>query len=450
MSNKKTSGRFWLVLIIIILLSGIGFAVYKIAGPRAGEKSAAPAESGQLYTCPMHPQIIRDQPGNCPICGMKLVPKEKIKPASGEMEKSPGVPGQGIVEIDPAKQQLIGIVTTAAIRRPLHQVIRAVGIVTVDESRLSDIPSKVEGWVEKLYADQTGKLVTKGQPLLAIYSPDLVSTQQEYLLALRSQKRLADSPFPEVKKSGDALLEATRQRLRLWDISERDIQRLEKTGEARKTLTLYSPASGYVMEKTAVAGMKVTPEMTLFRLADLSRIWVEADIYEFEAPLLKVGDKAQLTAASLPGRVLQGKINYLYPTVGEMTRTLKARLEFSNPKLELKPGMYVNVEISSPAAEALAIPEAAVIDTGTRKVVFVKQGEGTFIPREVTVGTRAEGYYPILSGLQEGELVVSSATFLLDSESRFAAAGQAMEGMAGMESPKGKPPAAGEHAGHGQ
>jgi RND family efflux transporter MFP subunit len=455
MTDGKSSGRLWLVLIvIIILLAGIGFAVYRLAGGHAEKKPAAPAASVQLYTCPMHPEIIRDHPGNCPICGMTLVPIPKKKSESMNatdmnMKKPAGVAGQGTVEISPEKQQLIGVVTTTAARRPLHQTIRAVGIVTADESRLADITSKVEGWVEKLYADETGKLVTKGQPLLAIYSPDLVSTQQEYLLALRSQKKLAASPFPEARAGGNDLLEATRQRLRLWDISSRDIARLEKTGEARKTLTLYAPASGYIMEKTAVAGMKVTPDMTLFRLADLSHIWVEADIYEFEAPLLKLGDSARLTAESLPGRELQGKITFLYPTVGEMTRTLKARLEFPNPKLELKPGMYVNVAISSPAAEALAVPESAVIDTGVRKVVFVKQGEGTFIPREVTVGVRAEGYYPVLSGLQEGEVVVSSANFLIDSESRFQSAVQAMEGMGDMGN-MNMAPAAGGQAGHGQ
>ena len=380
----------------------------------------------------MHPQIVRDKPGNCPICGMKLVPVEK-KPRTSE-----GSGEQGAVEIDPQKQQLIGVVTTAAARRRLERVVRTVGMVTVDESRLSHVHAKVEGWAEKLYANETGKLVRKGEPLLTIYSPELVSTQEEYLLALRSRERLAGSPFAEVRRSGESLLQAARQRLRLWDIAEQDIARLERTGEVRKTLTLYAPATGYIMDKMVVEGMRIMPEMTLYSLADLSRVWVEAQVYEFEAPLVKVGQRARLTLQSQPGRVLEGRVSYLYPTLEGMTRTLKARLEFENPGLDLKPEMYGDVEIMVPGEEALAIPEQAVVDSGTRKVVFVKQGEGTFLPREVTVGARSAGYYPVLSGLQQGEQVVTSPSFLIDSESRLQAA---MEGMAA---------GAGEHAGHGQ
>jgi len=280
----------------------------------------------------------------------------------------------------------------------------------------------VEGWIEKLHANETGKLVRKGEPLLTIYSPELVSTQQEYLVALRSRERVAESPFPEVRQSAESLLDAARERLRLWDISENDLQHLEKTGQVRKTLTLYAPATGYIMDKEALEGMRVMPDMILFQLADLSRVWVEANVYEFEAPVVKVGQPAKLTLQAHPGQVFAGRVSYIYPTLEEMTRTLKARLEFANPGLGLKPGMYANVEIVAQAGEELVIPEQAVVDTGTRRVVFVKQGEGTFVPREVTLGPRAVGYYPVLSGLEEGEQVVSSPNFLIDSESRFQAA----------------------------
>jgi len=269
--------------------------------------------------------------------------------------------------------------------------------------------------------------VRKGEALLTIYSPELVSTQEEYLLALRSRDRTKDSPFEEVRRSGASMVDAARRRLELWDISDADIAKLQKTGAVKKALTLYAPSTGYVMEKMVVEGMRVMPEMTLYRLADLSKVWVDVDIYEYEASRVQVGMAATLTTAAHPENTLRGRVTYIYPTVGKMTRTLTARLEFGNPELMLKPGMYADVALESPAGEMLAVPQEAVVDSGTRKVVFVKEGEGTFVPREVTVGTLAARSYPILSGLEEGEQVVSSANFLIDSESQFAAALQQMQ-----------------------
>jgi RND family efflux transporter MFP subunit len=433
-------GRAWVVLLVALVLVAAGIGGYLAYRQRA-RASAPAAKAGQLWTCPMHPQIIRDEPGNCPICGMALEPvpesaRESAQAAAGETHK--GIEGHGVVHIDPEHQQLIGVVTTTVSRRPLDRIVRTVGTVTVDESLLSDVHTKVEGWVEELYANQTGKLVRKGEPLLTIYSPELVSTQEEYLVAVRSRQRTANSPFPEVRSSGETLVAAARERLRLWDITDEQIARLERTGQVRKTLTLHAPSTGYVMEKMVVAGMRVMPEMSLYRLADLSRVWVDVAIYEYEAPLVSIGQRAELTLQSQPGAALRGRVTYIYPTVEAMTRTLKARLEFPNPGLLLKPDMYGDVQIMVPVAEQLAIPEEAVIDTGTRKVVFVAMDEGTFVPREVTLGPRAAGYYPVLSGLEEGEKVVSGANFLIDSESRFQAAIEAM----------GKGGAAGEHAGH--
>ncbi len=426
----KSARPWWILILIVIIALAVGFGAYHY-GFRQAIKAGATGKT-QLYTCPMHPSVISEKPGNCPICGMKLVPVEETTP-----KQKSEVPGHGVMEISTDKQQLIGVVVTPVERRPLSKTVRAVGQVVVDEQRLSDVHTKIEGWVEKLYANETGKIVRKGQPLLTIYSPELVSTQEELLVALRARERTKDSPFPEVRRSGDSLVAAARERLKLWDITEAEIARLEKTGKITKALTIYAPATGYVMEKMVVAGMKVMPEMTLYRLADLSSIWVEAEIYEYETPLVKVGQQAKLTLAAHPGQTFTGRVAYLYPTVEAMTRTLKARLEFTNAGLILKPGMYADVQIASPSGETLAIPEEAVLDSGTRKVVFVKQGEGTFIPREVTLGTRASGYYPVLSGLKEGELVVSSPNFLVDSESRLQAALQAAKG-------------GGEHAGHEQ
>jgi RND family efflux transporter MFP subunit len=313
--------------------------------------------------------------------------------------------------------------------------VRTVGLVKVDEGLLSDVYPKVSGWIEKLYANQTGKLVRQGQPLLTIYSPDLVSTQEEYLVALRSRSRLANSPFAEVRRSGDSLVAAARDRLRLWDIPEKDIKRLEQSGQVRKTLTLYAPTTGYIMEKQAVEGLQVSPGMPLYKLAGLSRVWVEAAIYENEASLIRVGQRAKMTLQARPGRTYTGQVTYIYPTVEAATRTLTARLEFPNPGLGLKPDMYADVVLAVPGAEELTVPETAVIDTGRGKFVFVKVEEGTFVPREMTVGPRGAGYYPVLSGVSAGETVVTSANFLIDSEAQFRAAAEAMKG--------------GGHAGHG-
>jgi len=431
-----SGGRVWLAVVIVVIVAAAAVAVgYRVQQRRAESREV---KAAQVWTCPMHPSVQLPHPGNCPICGMTLVPMEQTEPkVKSEVE------GHGVVEIAPGKQQLIGVVTTRVEVRDLNNLIRAVGQVVVDEERLSDIHTKIEGWIEKLYVNKTGQLVHSGQPLLTIYSPDLVSTQEEYLVALRSRERTKDSPFPEVRRSGDSLVAAARKRLELWDISAAEIARLDRTGEVKKALTLYSPATGYVMERMAVAGMRVMPEMTLYRLADLSRVWVDVSVYEYEAPLLRVGERATLKLAAHPGRELSGRVSYVYPVVETMTRTLRARVEFPNPALMLKPGMYGDVVIEAPAGKALAIPEEAVLDSGTRKLVFVKQGEGTFVPREVTVGARAAGYYPVLTGLSQGEQVVSSPNFLIDSESRLQAA---VQQRATSKPALGKPET--EHVGH--
>ena len=428
-SRRARTARIWTIaLLAAVVVAGGGYGVYRAAAREVGRPSL---EAAEVWTCPMHPSVIRPESGSCPICGMDLVLLED------EGEKGGGIEGHGVVQIDPEQRRLIGVVTTEVARRPLARVVRTVGRVTVDESRLSHVHTKIDGWIEQLHADETGRIVREGDPLLTIYSPGLVSTQEEYLLALRSRDRLSESPFEEVRESGESLVRTTRARLRLWDISEEVIARLEETGEVLKALTLHAPATGYVLEKgNAVEGMRVTPGMNLYTLADLSRVWVEADVYEFEAPLVKVGQEATLTLAAHPGRVFQGRVSYVYPTVAARTRTLKARLEFDNPGLALKPDMYADVEIRVPTADELVIPQEAVLDSGTRKVVFGEAEGGRFVPREVTVGPRGDRYYPVLSGLEEGEVVVSSPNFLIDSESRFQAA---------MEATKEE----GEHAGHG-
>jgi Cu(I)/Ag(I) efflux system membrane fusion protein len=303
----------------------------------------------------------------------------------------------------------------------MAKVIRTVGVVEQDETRVRHIHTKITGWIEDLHVDFTGKEVRRGAPLLSIYSPELVSTQEEYLLALRARERVSGSPFPEVAGSGESLLRSTRRRLELWDITEAEIRRLEETGEPKKDLTLYSPISGFVLHKTALEGMYVQPGTELFTIADLSEVWVHADVYEYELPLVAVGQEATLTLSYSPGELFHGRVDYVYPTLDAATRTAKVRFRFPNAGLDLKPQMYANVEIRVDLGERLAVPEEAILDTGRRQVAFIAEGDGWFAPREVKTGQKAEGLVEVLEGLAEGERVVTSGNFMIDSESRLEA-----------------------------
>jgi RND family efflux transporter MFP subunit len=320
---------------------------------------------------------------------------------------------------------------------PMSKTVRTVGTITYDETKLTRVHSKIEGWVEKLYVNYTGKLVERGQPLFTIYSPDLLATQQEYLLALKSQERLAASSLPEVRSGAASLVEASRKRLALWDISEKQIRDLGERGEPQRTLTLYSPHSGFVIKKDIYEGMKVMPDKELYAIADLSTVWVNADIYESEIPFVKVGQQARISLSYAPGESFNGKVSYIYPYLDEKTRTAKVRLEFPNSGFKLKPEMYVNAEIKIDGGRHLAIPGEAVLDSGLRKLVFVDKGNGHFEPTEVKLGSKMDGFYQVLSGLREGEKIAASSVFLLDSESRLSEAMGAMAGMPGMEGMKG-------------
>jgi membrane fusion protein, copper/silver efflux system len=343
----------------------------------------------------------------------------------------------GGVNVSPERQQLVGIRTASAEIRPMVKKIRTVGIVTYDETRVAQVFSKVEGWIEKLVVNYTGKLVHKGQPLFTLYSPDLVATQEEYLLALRAKQTLGSSSIKEISAGSDSLLESAHRRLSLWDISEEQIGDLEKTGKPKRTLTFYSPISGFVLKKDALQGMRIMPDKELYTIADLSTVWVNADIYELELAQIQLGQRASITLSYFPGRVFSGKVAWIAPVLDEKTRTVKVRLEFSNPDFTLKPEMYTNVEITIDAGRKLAVPDEAVLDSGLRKVVFLDKGDGRFAPAEVKIGNRFDGYYEVLAGLSPGERILASASFLLDSESRLKEAMGAMAGMAGHGEMKG-------------
>ena len=354
----------------------------------------------------------------------------------GEMGSMPGMAGMnmapGTAMVSPQMQQLMGVRTAIVEAKTLSRTVRAVGTVTYDESRVKRVHSKVDGWVDKLYVNSTGALVSKGQPLFAIYSPDLVATQSEYLMAKKNHESLATSSIPEVRTGASSLVAASRTRLALWDMSDQQLRELEQKGEAQRTVTLYAPYGGFVIKKDINEGMRVMADKELYTIADLSNVWVNVDVYESDIPFIKIGQRADISLSYSPGESLKGRVSYVYPYLDEKTRTVKVRLEHSNPGYKLKPDMYVNAEIKIPGETHLSVPEEAVLDSGTRKIVFVDKGDGHYEAKEVKVGTKMEGFYQVLSGLKEGEKIAASSAFLLDSESRLSEAMGAMAGMPGM------------------
>ena len=348
----------------------------------------------------------------------------------GMSQNKKPVSGYAEVQIDPGKLQLFGITTEKLQIRDLSKTIRTVGLVEVDERRIANVQTKFKGWIENLFVNFTGTPVSYGEPLFSVYSPDLLTAQEEYLLALKSEKHPVQGMFgEELTKSNEDLLEAARQRLELWDVPEQEIQRLTKTHIPSKTLTIDSPAEGIVLNKNAFVGMNVEPGMNIFTIADLSRVWVMADIYEQDISWIKMGQKATLALTAFPGKSLSGSVAFISYTLEPSTRTMKVRFDFDNPNEQLRPGMYATVEIQVKIGKELAVPESAVIDTGERKIVFVSTGRGRFEPREVQLGFKAGSYYQVISGLETNEEVATSAQFLIDSESRLKAAGGGMQGM---------------------
>ena len=367
----------------------------------------------QVYYCPMHPNYTSDRPGQCPICGMTLVLKKEGK---GEGVKAME---KGEVFISPEKQQLIGVKTAKVGFATLEKVIQAKGIVEYDESRLFDVNTKFEGWIEKLFVNYTGKLVNKGNALFTIYSPELVSAEEEYLLSLKNRDIGQNSQFEELKASARAMVEAAKRKLKLWDITDEQIKQLEEKGEITKTLTVYSSYSGFVMEKMVTEGMKIMPGMSLYRIADLSSVWIMADIYEQDIPLVKLGQTAEISLLAMPGKMIKGRVSYIYPSLESELRTVKVRIEADNENFSLKPNMYVDVGIRVEIGRRLTVVESAVIDTGERQLVVLARGNGHFKPIEVRLGSKVEGFYEVLSGVNEGDKVVVNANFLIDSESRM-------------------------------
>ncbi len=395
-----------LILVLLAVALAIGGTALSLAGDAPGKT---------LYTCGMHPQVIQDHPGNCPICGMKLTP---IRQDTGAENST----GSAVLAVDAAARQNMNLRTATLATGPLHKVIRTVGTIDYNETALADVTTKFKGWIEKLDVDATGELVHRGEPMFEIYSPDLYSAEAEYLLALHG---------PATNDPGAAeLRETATTKLKFFDVPDSAIASLAQSGTPLKTMPVYAPISGFVIEKNVVQGQMVDAGMKLYRIADLAVVWVIAEIYEQDLPFVQLGQEAVVKAASLPDREFRGRVTYVYPTVDEKTRTARVRLEFENPGYFLKPGMFVSAEIQADLpGPALLVPDAAVLRSGARNTVFVALAEGRFEPREVTLGVEAEdSLIQVLSGLQAGDRIVTSGQFLLDSESQLREAIDKMQG----------------------
>jgi Cu(I)/Ag(I) efflux system membrane fusion protein len=406
-----------LVLLVLASLALTGAECRKASAPApTGASASPPAGSVLYYRSPMDPSVHSAVPAKDSM-GMDYLPVY-----AEDVAGTTDVSGRASLTLSPERRQILGLRTEVLHRAPLRRVIRTIGRITVDERRLHHIHTKYEGFVEHLHVDFTGKFVRRGEPLLSIYSPELVATEQEYLLAYRARKRLAESGIPSVAQGGVDLLEATRQRLLFWDIRPLDIEAIEKTGQVMRTLDLYSDTSGYVVQKMAFHGMRITPADTLFDVADLSQLWVLADVYESDLPSVRTGMEAEISVPYRPGRKWRGPVTYIAPTVDEKTRTIKVRIEVANQGEELKPDMFADVLLTSDLGLGFVVPGDALIHAGPRVLVFLDHEGGRIEPREVQTGARIGEGFEVLSGVAEGDRVVTSANFLLDSESTLRAA----------------------------
>jgi membrane fusion protein, copper/silver efflux system len=402
--------------------------VYFVLSPAKAEKSAAVQTKETAiskkepkilyYVDPMNPSIRSDKPGKAPD-GMDLTPV--YAEDESETASSPGS-----VRLSGQKQQLINLKVVEVQEGPIGQNIQTVGTLQYDETKIAKIHSRIEGWIDKVYVDYIGRLVRKGQPLFSIYSPELVATQQEYLLSLKAERSLGESQFADVSSGAKSLKASAYQRLKLWDVSDQQIKRLEETETPATTITFYSPVSGFVLAKNVFEKQRITYDTETYSIADLSTIWLMADIYEYESSEVHVGQEAVMTLAYDSGRTFEGKVAYIYPGLNNMTRTLKVRIEFPNPQFLLKPDMYANVEVKTSKGSGLLVPEEAILDSGNRRIVFVQKAEGMFEPREVQTGVHSSGTVEIKSGLTAGEKIVASGNFLIDSESQLKSALESM------------------------
>ena len=411
--------RFVLLSLVVLGVAAAGTAGLLLTGCGRGNSTEGANKEKTLYTCGMHPQVVQDHPGNCPICGMKLTPVRKQGSATAGSQASASE--SSAIEVDAVTTQTMGIRTATVTRGPLRRAIRTVGAIDYNETAEADVTTKFKGWIEKLYVNATGQLVMRGDPLFEIYSPELYSAQVEYLLVT--------DPSNKATVGNDALKHSALTKLKFFDISDGQIAELDRTRQASKTLRIAAPQDGFVVEKMIVEGQMVESGMKIYRLADLGLVWVQAQIYEQDLPYLRLGQEATVTLSYLSDREFRGRLTYIYPNVDEKTRTAKVRMEFHNPGYFLKPGMFATVHVTSELEpSALLVPDMAVLRSGEKTTVFVALDGGKFDPRTVTLGPQAENdTYQVLSGLKEGERIVTSGQFMLDSESQLREAIQKMQ-----------------------
>ena len=412
-----------LVGVIALAAGGVGGLIgARLRGPATGSASAVSDPAGMA-----------DMPGMAGMAGM-----------AGDAPAAPPGAGSQAVYISPARQQLVGVRSAPIGRQRVEGTLRTVGVLAYDETRTAQIHTRVSGWVEQLHVDYVGKPVRRGQPLFAVYSPDLATAQADYLVALRARQKLADSANADLRAGADALLQASRDRLRRWNVTDAQIAELETTGQPSRTVEISSPFDGVVLEKDAFAGQYVTPEMTSFKLADLTAVWAIGQVFEYEAARLHAGDTVEIEFPYGQAARREAKIDFIYPDVDRETRRVRFRVTLDNRDRALKPDTYVNLIWHGEATDRLVIPKEAVIDTGPRKYALLALAGGYFEPRDVQVGPAAGEFYPVLSGLAEGDRVVTSAQFLVDSETNLMAAMQGMAmAMPGMDMGKPAPKAAG-------
>ena len=380
----------------LLFALGACFAWWIAADP-GGTAPKAEVGHAEEWTCGMHPTVVRDGPGACPICGMDLVPRRQS--GSGGHDR--------VLHIDARTRQAIGVQTSRVERGPLSRELRLPAKVVPDERREVIVTSKYAGWIERVFVNESGRKVKKGEPLMSVYSPEVFAGQEELLLARR--------------QGNGALIRSAKERLRLWDISESQLKRIVSSGRPRRAVIRYAPAHGHVLKKSIVPGQYIAAGEPLYQIVDLSRVWVEAEVYEYEVPWLALGNTATLHLAYLPGRAFAGRVAFIYPEVDEMSRTVRARLEFDNPELVMRPGMFGTARLEARhTKEVVHIPDTAVLRTGRRDITFVARGNGHFEPREIVIGRGADGgRVEVMAGLSEGERVVTRGQFLLDSESRL-------------------------------
>ncbi|HEY5975153.1 MAG TPA: efflux RND transporter periplasmic adaptor subunit [Geobacteraceae bacterium] len=420
--NKKIA--IPLVLIMLAAAAGGGWFLWqkKHAGT-AGEQKAAQGKT--LYTCAMHPFIIKDKPGTCPICGMELI--KKIDGAAGSETQTAEQKQQaemlGHVSLSTTQRVMANVATVAAKQGTLNKEINAVGIVQYDQSRQAKVTAWIAGRIDKLHVSTVGSLVSKDRPVAEVYSPDLVATQQEYLLAVKSRDQLKNSPIASIAQNGDGLVASAKQRLMLFGVKESQIAEMEKAGKPNIRLPIYTPLSGIVIEKMVQEGQYVNTGEVLFNIADLSRVWVEIDVFENEVPYVQTGQQVEIRSSADQHVKVNGRISYVYPFHDPKTHTVKARVELANPGHMLKPDMFVNAIIRVPLVRGIVLPVTSIIDTGKRQVVWVEASPGMFEPRDVQVGERVDDKIQILSGLKAGDKVAVSGGYLIDSESQLKGSG---------------------------